>query len=513
MNHHWAAAHALCRIRQQHVLAFVLGILLWAVPASALSQESTPPAPSVQVQLDTLSNKLSAAEERLRQSQSEIDELQRQLAALRAQMPSQTSVVQPPATSTSATTPTVTEVAEKADLTAAEVKQHDQIKVESVSKYPVRLTGLILFNTFLNNGSVDQFDLPSFAIPGTAGVSNRASGVTMRQTTLGLLATGPHIFGARSNAEVNVDFFGNIPYDAYGTVGGTVRLRTADVRLLWNRDTVEAGMVEPLISPLSPTSYAAISEPALSWAGNLWTWAPQLSYEHRFGSTEKLHFGYQFGLWDPPTAGYDTGTVARAPSPGERSGQLAYESRISWSRGELNDPRHLQLGLSGYYSRQSYTNRNGDSWATTGDWVIPLGRVFQLSGEFYRGRSIGGLGGGQYKDIISGTNPVTGASTFHLLNAAGGWTQAKVRFGSQVEWNSMFGEDNAYAGAFANLTLAAGITGTTARVRNQMVVTNFIYSPKTYLIFSPEYRHILSFPYRGTSSTADLFTLSIGLRY
>jgi hypothetical protein len=518
MKLHWAALTALARIRQRHASVFVFGISLLFLPMSALSQENPSPASSsVQVQLDTLSTKLSAAEERLRQSQSEIDELQRQLAALRAQMSAQTSTALPPATtiaaSTSTSTPTVAEVAEKEDITAAEVKQHDQIKVESVSKYPVRLTGLILFNTFFANGSVDQFDLPSFATPGTAGMSNRAFGATIRQTTLGLLATGPRIFGARTNAEVNVDFFGSIPYDAYGTVGGTVRLRTADVRLLWNRDTVEAGMVEPLISPLSPTSCATISEPALSWAGNLWTWAPQISYEHRFGPTEKLHFGYQFGIWDPPTAGYDVGTVARSPSPGDRSGQPAYESRVSWSRGEPNDPRHLQIGWSGYYSRQSYTSRDGDSWATTGDWVLPFGHVFQLSGEFYRGRAIGGLGGGQFKDIISGTNPVTGASTFNLLNAAGGWTQAKVRFNSQMEWNSMFGEDNAFAGDFAGLVLPIGIGGTTARVRNQMVVTNFIYSPKTYLIFSPEYRHILTFPYRGASSTADLFTISIGFRY
>src|SRR5476649_2753553 len=137
MNRHWAAAPALARIRQQHASAFVLGILLLFLPVFALSQENTPPASrSVQMQLDTLSSKLSAAEERLRQSQSEIDELQRQLAALRAQMPVRAAAVQPPtpasSTSASTSTPTVAEVAEKADITAAEVKQHDHIKVESV---------------------------------------------------------------------------------------------------------------------------------------------------------------------------------------------------------------------------------------------------------------------------------------------------------------------------------------------------------------------------------------------
>lgn len=521
MNRHWSTAPAFAGTRRhQHALVslFVFGFLALVLPLSASSQENTSaPPPSMQTQLDALASKLTAAEDRLRQSQNEIDELQRQLSVLRGQLPAQNATAAEPtptsSSSSSTPTPTVAEIAEKEDITAAEVKQHDQIKVESVSKYPVRLTGLILFNMFHNNGSVDQFDLPSYAVPGAAGVSNSAFGATLRQTTLGLLATGPHIFGARSSAEVNVDFFGNIPYDAYGTAGGTVRLRTADVQLFWNRDTVEAGMVEPLISPLSPTSYATVSEPALAWAGNLWTWAPQLSYEHRFGAISQSHFAYQFGLWDPPTAGYNAGVVARTPSPGESSGQPAYESRISWSRAESTDPMHLQLGMSGYYSRQSYTNRSGDTWAATGDWVLPLTHIFQLSGEFYRGRGIGGLGGAQYKDIINGTNRVTGVSTFNWINAAGGWTQAKVRLASQLEWNSMFGEDNAYANDFGSLELAAGTTGYSTRVRNQMVVSNFIYSPKTYLIFSPEYRHILSFPYRGSSSSADLFTLSIGFRY
>ena len=41
---------------------------------------------------------------------------------------------------------------EQQDAMQAEIKQHDQTKVETFSKYPLRLSGLILFNAFSNAG-------------------------------------------------------------------------------------------------------------------------------------------------------------------------------------------------------------------------------------------------------------------------------------------------------------------------------------------------------------------------
>ena len=93
---------------------------------------------------------------------------------------------------------------------------------------------------------------------------------------------GPRIAGGRTSAAVTMDFFGGIAYGNYGTAAGLVRLRTARINLDWANSSVQAGMVEPLISPLSPTSYATVAEPGLAWAGNLWTWAPQLKVSHRF---------------------------------------------------------------------------------------------------------------------------------------------------------------------------------------------------------------------------------------
>jgi hypothetical protein len=498
-----SSTHPLC--------AAALALLLCAPGATFAQQapEAPPSAAQMQEKLQKLSTDLAAAQERLQQSQREIQRLQDELSALQAQFLSAQPATAPVVAT--APPPAPADTAEKVDILQAEVKAHEQIKIESASKYPVRLSGLVLFNTFVDRGNVDNLDLPTTAEPPTAGVSSVSTGASIRQTILGVQATGPRLFGAQSSAYVNIDFYGGTPYSNYGTDGGIVRMRTAALGLRWDRDSAEAGLVEPLISPLSPTSYATVAEPAMAWAGNLWTWSPQFSYEHRFGSATTPHFAWQAGLWDPPAAGYNTDVLFRAPSAGERSGQPAYESRVSYARDDKSDG--MQFGLGGYYSRQSYPGRAGDSWASTADWRLPIRHIFQLSGEAYRGRSLGGLGGGTYKDVVVGTDPVTGLATFRLLNTAGGWAQAKLYLTRTIEANGAFGEDDGFARDFHSLILPAGVSGAAARARNRMTTVNIIFSPKTYLILSPEFRRIWTWPINAPASTANVFTLSFGLRF
>jgi len=136
-----------------------------------------------------------------------------------------------------------------------------------------------------------------------------------------------------------------------------------------------------------------------------------------------------------------------------------------------------------------------------------------LSGEAYRGRALGGLGGGLYKDIVSGTDPVSGKATFRLLNDVGGWVQAKLRLARLLEANGAFGQDNGFARDFHSLILSPTAGAIQLRARNQMISANLIYTPKTYLIISPEYRRIRTSPINGAGSTANIFTLSFGYRF
>jgi len=491
-------------------------ILLWGSVSRSSAQTPTVPGEAnvssaqMHLRLEKLSADLITAQERLQESQRDIQRLQDELSAIQAQLlASARTVPVPSVASTPARSPE--EIVERVDILQAEVKQHEQTKVESVSKYPVRVSGLVLFNAFFNKGNVDNIDLPSISVPPTNYSSDMTTGASLRQTILGVHATGPHIFGAQSFAEVNMDFYGGIPYSNYGTAAGIVRLRTGALRLVWERDSFEAGLEGLLISPLSPTSYASVAEPLLAWAGNLWTWSPQLSYEHRFSSASTPHFALQAGLWDPPSAGYNLNALYRAPSAGERTGQPAYETRVSFAHD--NTSASMQFGLGGYYSRQSYPGRGGDSWAATADWRLPVGKVFELSGEAYRGRALGGLGGGVYKDVITGVSPNTGLSTFRLLNASGGWAQAKFHLPGMLEANAVFGQDGGFASDFHSLVLPTTANNTMLRARNRMTTINLIFSPKTYLILSPEFRRITTWPIYGVGVSANIFTMSFGLRF
>ncbi len=484
-----------------------------ASPASSSSADGQ--SAQLVERLEAVSSALTATHQQLEQSQLQIQRLQEELAQIRKQLAnSQTGA------GTSSSAGNTTEAAKAGDVSLeereqtveAQVKLHEQTKIESGSKYPVRFTGLILFNSFINKGVVDNIDLPEVALQPGYGVSNGSAGAGFRQTILGMEGNGPRVAGARTSGNVSLDFFGGLAYSSYGTSAGVVRMRTASVKLDWSEDSLQVGFVEPLISPLSPTSYATVAYPSMAGAGNLWTWAPQLKYAHRFPLQEGRRVQVELGLWDPPAAGYSMNSQLRSPSVGEQSKQPAYESRVSF--GSTGEDHNFQIGLSGYYSRQSYPyGRGNDSWAGTADWRIPIASHFELSGEAYRGRSLGGLGGGVYKDVVYGTYPETGAYTFNALNAVGGWGQFKARFSQTLEANAIMGLDNGFSGDFHSLVLSPTAYATELRARNEMVVGNLIYRPKTYLIFSPEYRRIWTWPIYGVGNTADIFTLSVGYQF
>ena len=471
--------------------------------------------------LKTISTALAATEHQLEQSQRQIQQLQEELVEVRKQLNNSGATIS--ASSSEEDPPTAADandLRERVETLEAQVKVHDQTKVESSSKYPLRINGLILFNSFINRGSVDNFDLPSIAVPKSANLSNGGAGATLRQTILGIEGWGPRIAGAKTSAQVSLDFFGGIPLSNYGTSSGIVRMRTGGINFDWDRSLVQVGVEAPLISPLSPTSYATVAEPGMAWAGNIWTWAPQLRVAHQFISPSERRFQLEFGLWDPPSAGYNSTNTFRTPSPGEQTNQPAYEGRVSY--GTSAGEHALQIGVGGYYSRQKYSNvtvgdysysGSNDSWAFTTDLRIPFAHRFELSGEGYRGRSLGGLGVGVYKDVLYGMDPISSMPVIRGVNDIGGWTQFKTSFGQLFEGNASVGLDNGFAGDFHSLELSYPTTASQLRARNRMIVGNVIYRPKTYLIFSPEYRRIWTWPIYGTRSTADIFTFSVGYQF
>jgi len=510
--------------------------LLWPeVSARALVAPAQPPATQVTGQAEPdqryaeIERRLNAATAALQQmrntlaqSLEQIQQMQGEIDALRAATSAKPAQSQENSVSTSADNKTedtnaglketVARLAEAQDAMQAEIKQHEQTKVETISKYPLRVSGLVLFNAFSNAGVVDDIDLPSLAADRTPGTSHGSVGASMRQTVLGLEGSGPDFAGARSSADVSVDFFGGISNSFNGSSGGTVRLRYASASLDWEKTTAQVGITTPLISPLSPTSYATVAEPGLSWAGNLWVWAPQMRVEQRIPLSGGRTFGVEAGLWDPQPIGISSNSVLRMSSPGEQARRPGYESRLSYRAGTSDRP--FVLGVGGYSSRQAY---NGGiqltSWAATADWQLPLGRHLDLRGEAYRGSGLGSLGGGAYKDVLSGIDRTSGLARTVGLNAVGGWSQLKFQWSRSMEVNAAYGLDDAFAADFHRLILSPTTNPWQFYARNSMVVGNLIFRPKTYLIFSPEYRRIMSWELYGSAYKANIFSISFGYQF
>jgi hypothetical protein len=478
------------------------------MPATLASQQ--PPSGGLQQRVEALSTAMATAQQRIAESQRQMQQMQEELLLLRQQIAETHSL-------TPAEPPAAVPIAERQDALESAVKVLDQSKVESHSKYPVRITGLLLFNGFLNKGLGDNIDIPVVALRPTNTSGNGSLGGSFRQTILGLEGNGPKLAGGRTSASVDFDFFSGTSYTNYGTSAGMVRFRTARIAVEWADDLLEVGMTEPLVSPLSPTSFATVAEPSLAASGNLWTWAPQIRYQHQIHLPSDNRLRLEFGLLDSASAGYNSNQLYRTSSPAEQSQQPSYETRVSFARA---GDRSLQLGVGGYYSRQTYPGyagyaitRNLDSWSANLDWRIPISSRVELSGEAYRGRSLGGLGGGVYKDVIAGVNPATGLYALRGLNATGGWTQLKARFSSSLESNASIGLDDGFARDFHALILPSTASAAQLRARNRMFVANVVFRPKTYLILSPEYRRVWTWPISGQANTLGIYTFSIGYQF
>jgi hypothetical protein len=401
---------------------------------------------------------------------------------------------------------------EEQQLLSAKLEELHQTKVESGSKYPVRLSGIVLLNLFSNTGVVDNIDFPVLALAEHPSYSRGNFGGSLRQSLLSLDVFGPQVRGARVSADIQFDFAGGFPSTLGGVTLGLPRLRTGVIRMTWPNTTIVAGQDAPFFSPLSPSSIASLALPAFSYTGNLWTWIPQVRLEHRLELTNKSNFLLQGGILDSVSGESPRSDSMRTPQAGEASRQPAYATRMAWSRHVSG--REITLGFGGYYARQDWGfHRNVDAWAGTSDWTIPLGNRWELAGEFYRGRAVGGLGGGMGRSTVF-SGPVADQTTRVLgLNSMGGWAQVKFRESEKLEWNGAFGQDNPFASDLRIFPLSQQTYFDPSLARNRSALLNFIYRPRSDLLFSVEYRHLRTFTLPGDYESADHINVSMGVLF
>jgi hypothetical protein len=400
---------------------------------------------------------------------------------------------------------------EKFELLSGKVDDQYQTKVESGSKYRMRLSGIVLLNLFANNGTVDSIDVPTLAYATAPGAANGNFGATVRQSEIGFEVFGPRLAGAKTRADLQLDFGGGFEPAPNGVNAGLVRLRTGTMHLDWENTSIVAGQDNLFFSPNSPTSFASLTVPALTYAGNLWGWIPQVRVEHRLALGEQSSFTFQGGILDPLSGEAPGPWSYRLAGAGEASRQPAFASRIAWTHSVSGQP--LRLGVGGFYSRQSYGfDRNLDAWAATTDIEVPLSHRFSLSGKLYRGKGLGGLYGGVGRSVIFSGNPGLATSSIRGLNTAGGWAQLKYQATSRIEFNTAFGLENPYAADLKSFP-APQSYGNPFLARNSGALANVIFRPRSDLLFSAEYRHLKTYNIDYGPNSADHLNLMMGVLF
>ena len=507
---------------------------------NSLAQEGTPaaasqPADASLRELDSQVRELRAVIEQMRtenaQSRAEMQELRQELqdtrkllaplaasanAVATTSLPAESAASTPGnASDTPATADLgsrVQKLEESAQLLGSKINEQYQTKVETAGKYRARLSGIVLMNAFRNVGASDNLDLPDYAQPPAPGAYSEASfGATLRQTEIGLEIFGPTLAGAKSSANVQFDFAGGFPATNNGVNFGIVRLQTASVRLDWQHTSVIAGQDSLFISPLSPTSFASLAIPTFAYAGNLWGWTPQLRVEHRFDLADQQTLTLQGGIldnldWETPSNSY-----FRTATAGESSGQPAYALRTAWSRPVFDHP--MTLAVAGYYGRQDWPwGHDIDAWAGMTDWQIPILRRLTLSGEFYRGRGVGGLGGAVGQTIVYSGDPGLAATPIRGLDSAGGWSQLKFQLTRKLELNGVFADDNVFAGDVRGFAIDANNFGPILG-RNRGALGNLVYRPRSDLLLSAEFRRLHTFPIFDSPSVTNQINLAVGILF
>lgn len=500
---------------RQAVASLIASAALFLVSgAGAQTQSPGTSELSVQDRIRSLTEAVSRVQAQLEQSQRELAELRRQLVSLQDSA-GVSSVREEPSTSTSNGTAdlaaAVGEIREAQAMQETQIATLDQSKVESASKYPLRLSGMVLFNGFVNTRRVDAAANPSVALSGSG-----SSGVSARQTILGMDIDGMHVLGARTHGDIRLDMSASASGSGYsGSYAlGLVRLRTAHLDLNWRRTRAYFALDRPLIAPESPSSLTAVAVPALAWSGNLWAWNPQAGLSYDAFPSGRGSFRAQAALIDtadPPPLFSTTGSGSYTPpSTAELSRWPGVESRIAFEAPD--EESGARFGIGGFFAphRTSNSFYSFDSWAGSVDFRIPASRFMQFSGSTYWGSALGGLGGGAYKDYVAAN--VNGEHYYRALDDRGGWVQWKQKPGERLEFNEAFGVDDVPAGQLRPYAIATPVSDYNL-ARNRTLTGNLIYSPNAYLLFSLEYRRIMSAYVTAPSRFSDVIGVAAGYKF
>lgn len=297
------------------------------------------------------------------------------------------------------------------ELQQRRIDEQNQSKVEASQKFPIRLTGMALFNAFADSRQSGAADYPVVAAPTGPG----HDGATIRQSIVGLEFRGPRtLWGGQVHGSVYMDFFsGSLPLNQ------TMRLRTGDIEVDWATRSVLVGMEKPIFNPREPSSLAQVGVSPLTGAGNLWLWLPQIRLEQDFSFAEQTGLRAQMGVVQTREVGAYAGSMQTGILEASRP---ALEGRYEFYH-KFDDQRRIELAPGFHVSTTHVSGFSVPSQVLSFDWFVNPVRWFEFSGAYYRGQNIAMLGAGYrqgfglYQDEADAVHSRGGWGqfTFHLL--------------------------------------------------------------------------------------------------
>jgi hypothetical protein len=418
-----------------------LNSLLWlglALPTSLIAQTA---------EIGQILERLDRVEKQNRDLTAEVDELKAELAALR------------PAASPGAA-PNAT-LEDRVAIQDKRIEEQAQTKVETSQKFPLTITGMALFNAFLNSRYAGGVEYPTAAslLP-----TPEAGNATLRQTIIGLEFHGPQTFlGGTVSGALAMDFYtGGVSFNSM------FRLRTGSINLDWKTTKLMVGIDKPIFNPRDPSSLAQVGISPLTGAGNLWLWMPQARIEKDFAFTNLTGLRARVGVvatheappYDQPPAS----SIAVSPNrPGA-------EGRVEFYH-QLDDDRRLEIA-GGFHA--STTHAGGFSIPSRvyqADWFFNPFKPVEWTGVMFTGQNVSNLGTGAINE---------GYSIFprgaYAVTARGGWTQFTIHTTRRLDFHLFTGLQY----------YESRVLGVNDASRNLMYGVNLFYRIAPNVLLGPE---------------------------
>jgi hypothetical protein len=385
-------------------------------------------------------------------AQTSADEILRELGALRAEVRQLRQELE-----------AVKAQAPALEIVQTQLAEHAQTKVESTSRFPLRVFGTIHAHAFANSAAPNWLDIPNLI---GAPVTNPGTfSMGLRQTRIGLAGDGPTLGTVRTSGVVALDFFGGIPGFQTGQVMGLPRLLVAYARFQGDRAALQIGQDHMLLAPRDPTSLSGFAFPLLFRSGNLYLRAPHARAEYSLAPLLRVAGGIM-----APIGGDLVGEDYRFVPPalgGERSRRPAVQARIELGTPEADAPRRAAIAAAGHYGWERRPAGLVPSWAASVDFGARRD-MFGVAGEVFVGDNIDAFGGALGLDA----------------RAAGGWAELQLIPTARLSFQAGGGIDDVTDGRRAVLI----------RRRNRSAYGNVIVSLTPELQASFEYRWLATLP-------------------